>query len=314
MLHDSSNTKMNSCYEGENTKKTMIDVKDLTENSHVQYKELSREESLAMQKELAELKEKTKTITMKFANVRKERDSLKKENKELQGEVLSLQNSMREMIPSGNNTSSCFPIHNEINNLVTDFLKGDCIDIFFDVLSLELNIEGVSYFYQHLFTPLVSTVNEYFKPPFACIMGTARIEAIEKPVLNVLKKVFQNNWKSIHSTIFSKKEIGKILCGIQSYLKLGDTEGNKAEIEKRLEEFIRKASEICIICYLSEPQLTISTDSITTICNFNSIRHESVDGFLKNKEECIIVLPPVLNERNEAILKAHVLPMSYEFP
>ena len=314
MLHDSSNTKMNSCFEGDTAKKGLVEVKEHSENSHMQFKELSKEEVILLQKDLMELKERTKAITMKFANVRKERDALKKENKDLQGEVLSLQNSMREMIPSGNNTSSCFPIHNEVNNLVTDFFKGDCIDIFFDVLSLELDIEGVSFFYQHMFTSLVSMVCEYFQPSFASVMNTANIEVIEKPVINVLKKVYQNNWKAIHSTIFNKKEIGKIGNEIQSRLNLGGTEGNKGEIGKRLDEFIRKASEICIICYLSEPQLTIATDCITSIVNFNSIRHESVDGFLKNKEECIIVLPPVLNEKNEVVVKAHVLPMSYEFP
>jgi FtsZ-binding cell division protein ZapB len=306
--------KTSSNHDADTSKKCMMDAKDLTENSHVQYKELSREECIGLQKELIELKEKSRVITMKFANVRKERDALKKENQELQNEVLSLQNSMREMIPSGNNTSSCFPIHNEINNLVIDFFKGDCIDIFFDILSLELNMDGVSYFYKNIFTPLVTAVSEYFRPAFDSIMRAAKIERIEMPVLNVLKKVFQNNWKSISSTIFSKKEICKILNSIQLEFKLGESERNKAEVDKRLEEYIRKAGEICIICYLSEPQLTISTDTITAICNYNAIKHESVDGFLKSKEECIIVLPPVLNEKSELIVKAHVLPISYEFP
>ncbi len=43
-----------------------------------------------LQKELAETKDKLKVITNKFITVRKERDTLKQENKELQEEVLHL--------------------------------------------------------------------------------------------------------------------------------------------------------------------------------------------------------------------------------
>lgn len=48
-----------------------------------------------LKKELDETKEKLKIITQKFATTRKERDQLKTENKELQDEVLNLQQSMR---------------------------------------------------------------------------------------------------------------------------------------------------------------------------------------------------------------------------
>ena len=41
-----------------------------------------------LQKEVVESREKIKAITQKFAAVRKERDTLKQENKDLQEEVL----------------------------------------------------------------------------------------------------------------------------------------------------------------------------------------------------------------------------------
>lgn len=41
-----------------------------------------------LQKELVETKDKLRIVTSKFVNVRKERDQLKQENKELQEEVL----------------------------------------------------------------------------------------------------------------------------------------------------------------------------------------------------------------------------------
>ena len=45
---------------------------------------------LAVSKELSDTKESLRAVTQKFAAARKERDQLKTENKELQGEVMSL--------------------------------------------------------------------------------------------------------------------------------------------------------------------------------------------------------------------------------
>lgn len=43
-----------------------------------------------LQKELLDTRDKLKIVTQKFATVRKERDTLKQENKELQDEVMQL--------------------------------------------------------------------------------------------------------------------------------------------------------------------------------------------------------------------------------
>jgi hypothetical protein len=58
--------------------------------------------------------------------VRKERDQLKQENKELQEEVLQLQSSMRQMVPCFSNTSQAFPMLNELSCMVSEFYKVDC--------------------------------------------------------------------------------------------------------------------------------------------------------------------------------------------
>mmetsp|Transcript_9950 Transcript_9950/g.9835 ORF Transcript_9950/g.9835 Transcript_9950/m.9835 type:complete len:110 (+) Transcript_9950:236-565(+) len=79
-----------------------------------------------LQKELAETKDKLKIITNKFITVRKERDQLKQENKELQDEVMHLQVNMRQMVPCSSNTSSAFPMLNELQNIVSEFYKCDC--------------------------------------------------------------------------------------------------------------------------------------------------------------------------------------------
>lgn len=72
-----------------------------------------------LQNELYDSKHKLKAVTQKFSHARKERDSLKRENKELQEEVLSLQSNIRQMVPGFSNTSCSFPMFNELLNKVS---------------------------------------------------------------------------------------------------------------------------------------------------------------------------------------------------
>jgi hypothetical protein len=60
---------------------------------------------------------------------------------------MQLQSNIRQMVPSFSNTSGSFPMINELQHIVSEFYKVDCQDVFFDVLSLELNLEGVIYFF-----------------------------------------------------------------------------------------------------------------------------------------------------------------------
>lgn len=117
-----------------------------------------------LQKEVSESREKIKAITQKFTAVRKERDTLKQENKELQEEVLQLQSSIRNMVPCFSNTSSAFPMQNELSNIVSEFYKCDCQDCFFDILSTDLNLEGVVYFFQNTLPPVIEAIEKHFAP------------------------------------------------------------------------------------------------------------------------------------------------------
>ena len=92
--------------------------------------------------EIEDLKEKIEIITQKLTTTKRDRDNSKKENRELQNEIFILQSNMRQMIPGFSNTSNSFPMLNELQNQLSEFFKCDCQDIFFDLLSPELNMEG----------------------------------------------------------------------------------------------------------------------------------------------------------------------------
>ena len=101
-----------------------------------------------MEEELKETKNKLSIITHKYAAAKKEINDLKKSNKEMLNEVMSLQSNIRQMVPGFSNSGSSFPLFNELLNEVSEFLKWDCQDAFFDLLWPELNLDGVVYFFK----------------------------------------------------------------------------------------------------------------------------------------------------------------------
>ncbi len=80
---------------------------------------------------------------------------------------------------------------------------------------------------------------------------------------------------------------------------------------------------------VSDPPLLCDAKSIGTKVHYNALRHDPFDGFIKNKEECIIVLPSLHRaaslqhdkqhatagaQENEFLAKALVLQVNYEIP
>jgi len=47
---------------------------------------------------------------------------------------------------------------------------------------------------------------------------------------------------------------------------------------------------------------------------YDGLKHEPLDGFVKNKEECYIVLPGIFKNQNDVANKALILDINYEIP
>lgn len=264
-------------------------------------------------KETEDHKEKFNNITTKYIAVRKERDNLKKENKELHNEILILQANIRQMIPGfSSNTSSSFPMLNELQNKLSQFYKCDCQDIFFDLLCPELNMEGLIFFFKESFTKIQSNINSYFDPLSLLIKKTICIDEIWSSIDNVLRKSYQSNWKKILGQIFNDNMYHTIMLYIQNNLKLQEEDSSA---NSQIIEFLKCSSVSLFFCYISDPCLQIDIKTIGETVHFNSIKHETIDGFAKPKQECIILLPACYNLHNEMmIIKSQVLPLDYEFP
>lgn len=262
------------------------------------------------------MREKLNVMTNKYIAVRKEKEQFSKDNKELQNEILILQSNIRQMIPGfSSNTSGSFPMLNELQNKLSEFFKCDCQDIFFDLLSPELNIDGIVFFFKNCFLKIQELIALYFEPMESTLRRTLCIDSLWTPIDNVLRKSFQSNWKKIYSQLCVDLSIQTIVNFIQNNLKLQDEDPRANKI---IFEFLKKSCEIHFFCHISDPPILIDINSIGQKIFFSSFKHDSVDGFIKQKHECVVILPSCyknnLNTGENMLCKSQVLPIDYEFP
>ena len=84
------------------------------------------------------------------------------------------------------------------------FYKDDCLDIFFDVLSTELNLEGVVYFYTNTMGEVVKIIERYFLPVEVSFLEASCSNRMDLPIANVLRKKYQSNWRKILNKVINK--------------------------------------------------------------------------------------------------------------
>lgn len=136
--------------------------------SNLQHRDYEDEQDLYQPKhsdstELRELRGKLRMLVGKVASGKKEREQLQKTNEQLEGQVQAMQHDLRHMVVGFANTSSSFPMANELAARITQFYKCDCLDVFFDLLSTEeLTLKGVIYFYMQLFAVADQLVDQHF--------------------------------------------------------------------------------------------------------------------------------------------------------
>jgi hypothetical protein len=70
---------------------------------------------------------------------------------------------------------------------------------------------------------------------------------------------------------------------------------------------------------VSDPPLMFDVKRIGERVQFNQFKYDSMDGFIKANDECLVILPSVhkysgSSGMGEVMIKANVLPLNYEFP
>lgn len=259
--------------------------------------------------ELKDTKAKLRIMTTKFANVRKERDTLKKENRALQNEILELQSNMRQMVPGLQNTSNSFPMINELGHHTEQFYKCDSQDLFLELLSPELSMEGVIYFFRTVFPRVNDMIRTYFAPAEQQLMTVSCLETLEGPIMNVLRKSYQATWKRLFTKCKESYSLSRSVDEIQRVLRLGNC---SMATNQQILSYLLRLGELIFCYYISDPPLRCCYDMIGDQVEFNSLLHDSLDGFIRPGDQCYIILPPVQKVGGELLSKACVLHIDYE--
>lgn len=202
---------------------------------------------------------------------------------------------------------------NELSNQTTEFYKYDCIDIFFDLLCPELNMKGIIFFFATAYSKVAENIANYFLPMETSIKKTGCLNSIEGPIINVLRKSFQTNYKEMLKKFFISADSNEIVAEIQNNLKLGSF---SPETSSTIRNFINKLSEFMMCYYICDPPLIANYTTIGTKVLFNATKHDPLDGFIKAKEECIVILPSLHKNTcdGELLGKGLVLQVNYEIP
>lgn len=263
------------------------------------------------------IKEQKYIILDKLSTLKKENHRIEQENQMLKQELETLHNNMRLMIPGfSSNTSNSFPMLTELHNQISDYIKISCEDIFFDLLQPNLNMKGVVEFFRTIFLKVSEIIEKYFNPIEKTINNALFIDQIYEPIDNVLRKSYQFNWKYFFEDTKKNINYNDIINDICKRLVLDFVE-EKGEEWNMMKDFILKTYEIVFYCYISDPIISIDISQIGKEVKYNSMTHDSLDGFIKSKQISTIILPTFykgkVSTKNSMLVKSQVLAKDYEF-
>ena len=77
---------------------------------------------------------------------------------------------------------------------------------------------------------------------------------------------------------------------IQDTLSINDGDQNSTE---QVKKFLQKIGELCFKMVISDPPICLDLSSIGQKVRYNQYKYDSVDGFVKADQECLIILPSV---------------------
>lgn len=103
---------------------------------------------------------------------------------------------------------------------------------------------------------------------------------------------------------------------VQKVLSISD---GAPHVNKGIVAFIKKLGEVAFQMLISDPMIVFDSKRIGEKVQFNQYKYDSLDGFIKSNDECLIILPSVHKFSQgaglgEVVIKPQVLPLNYEFP
>merc|ERR1712226_280168 len=131
-------------------------------------------------------------------------------------------------------------------------------------------------------------IQNHFAPAEQVLRQVSCLKQLDGPVESVLRKTYQSNWRQIMRVALSDNFNKGVANDIQETLSIADGEPGTT---KQIENFIAKVGEILFQMVISDPPICMDMASIGQKVRFNQYKYETIDGFMKADEECIIILP-----------------------
>ena len=264
-------------------------------------------------------KDMKSSINKKLRVIYSENQKLESENANLSKEIQQLTASLREMVPGfSNDTSNPFPLYTELQNKLNDYIKITCQDIFFDFLQPKLNMKFTVKFFKNILQKISDIIRSYFSPVESQLQKTLLQRRIPKAINNVLKKSYQYKYKEISNQIRKMINIDNLINTVGKEINFNFDENDEDDYYKMVEIFIEKTFEIIFLCQISDPQIVVDLNQIGNEVKYNSIVQDSMDGFIKQKQSVIVIIPMFYKGaekgKDTGITKSQVLEKNYYFP
>jgi Mitochondria-eating protein len=110
-------------------------------------------------------------------------------------------------------------MYNELTHRVSELFKCDCQDVFFDLLSPELNLDGVVFFFANVYTSIFKTIQKHFLPAETAIRQLVK-GPLDGPLESVLRKSYQTNWRQIYAECLDRNFSQRVADDLQSTLSI----------------------------------------------------------------------------------------------
>lgn len=139
---------------------------------------------------------------------------------------------------------------------------------------------------------VVDIIDRHFQPVEQTLKKVSLLQAplADGPIVNVLRKTYQSNWKAIHASCLPQSVNEDIMQKVQKVLSISD---GAPHVNKGIVTFIKKLGEVSFQMLVSDPLIVFDSKRIGEKVQFNQYKYDSLDGFIKSNDECLIVLPSV---------------------
>lgn len=289
------------------------------ESKYIYNSKIKDEESSSNKSKHQDDSDKINLIMENIRNKRKSIEEYKTRIKDLNSEILTLQNSMLHMFSSAKveNIKRPFPSFEELCKNILNYCEDTCPKFFLEYLKPEFEFTGIVYFFKNVLSYSQKQIEKHFSGLNSIMKNTLQNPPNLEPLECVLNKSYQANWENILNKLLEENFCEYVATKIQGTLDISGGKNGKKEVIRNIMKFINETITLLFQCYLSNPSVIVEIGRIGKTPKFNFNTLESFDGDIRNNEDTHVILPAFYflknNREVKYISRPRVLSDNYNF-